>query len=67
MHSHVDDMVLDKAILPAGRRIERWFSWCKKFQQGMAQHYLLYILIAVILLLCSLLPYEKIIKAIFFK
>jgi hydrogenase-4 component B len=40
-------MGLDRAILPAARRVERWFGWFRRFQQGMTQRYVLYILIAV--------------------
>ena len=55
-HSHVDDAVLDRVIVPAARRIESGFSWFHRFHRGLSQHYLLYILVAmIVLLLWSLL------------
>jgi hydrogenase-4 component B len=50
-HSHVDDAVLDRVIVPAARRIENGFSWFHRFHRGLSQHYLLYILVAMIVLL----------------
>lgn len=57
MHSHIDEVVLDRAILPAISRMERWAGWFRWFQQGITQHYVLYILIAVIGMLCMLIPF----------
>ncbi|MFA7235410.1 MAG: proton-conducting transporter membrane subunit [Phycisphaeraceae bacterium] len=54
--SHVDDAVLDRALLPAGRNITRAFAWFHRFQQGLTQQYVLYILITVIIMLGSLIP-----------
>jgi hydrogenase-4 component B len=58
LHSYVDEPVLDRALLPLGRRIERWFAWFHRFQQGLSQQYLLYILVAVVLLLGLLIPID---------
>ena len=55
-HSHVDDAVLDRLLLPAGNRIEAWFAWFHRFQRGLTQHYVLYILLTLLALLCSQLP-----------
>lgn len=57
-HSHVDEVVLDRMLVPLGRRVERWFAWFHQFQQGLTQHYVLYILVAVLLLLGSLIPMD---------
>ncbi|MBN2513709.1 MAG: hypothetical protein JXB18_12295 [Sedimentisphaerales bacterium] len=65
MHSHVDDAVLDKLLLPFGSRIEKWFGWFRRFQHGMIQQYVLYILIAVILMLSTLIPFEEFITRLF--
>jgi len=56
MHGHVDDAVMDRVLLPAGRVFERWFHWVHRFQQGLTQHYVLYVLTALLVLLCALLP-----------
>jgi hypothetical protein len=43
-------------IVPAARKIEGGFSWFHRFHRGLSQHYLLYILVAmIVLLLWSLL------------
>lgn len=65
MHSHVDDLVLDRAITPTWRSAERLFNWFHRFQHGLAQHYVLYILITVVLLLCTLMPFEEYIAWLF--
>jgi hydrogenase-4 component B len=59
LHSHVDDVVLDRWLVPAGHGIERRFGWFRRFQQGLTQHYILYILITVILMLSAGLPFGK--------
>ncbi len=59
MHSHVDDLVLDRAFIPTGRSIERWSGWFRRFQQGITQHYLLYILITVVVMLSTLIPFKE--------
>jgi hydrogenase-4 component B len=42
--SHVPDVVLDRAVLPASRRIARAFVWFRWIQQGNIHVYLLYVL-----------------------
>jgi formate hydrogenlyase subunit 3/multisubunit Na+/H+ antiporter MnhD subunit len=65
MHSHVDDGVLDRVLVPASRRIERGCVWFRRFQQGNVQHYLFYILIIVILLLSALIPFDEFMRRVF--
>lgn len=50
-HSHVDDAVLHRMLLPAGRKIANGFGWFHRFQRGQVQYYMLYILVTVIVLL----------------
>jgi hydrogenase-4 component B len=61
MHSHVDEAVLDRVLLPAGRRVEEWFAWFHRFQRGLTQHYVLYILLTLLAFLCSLFPFRQIV------
>ncbi len=65
LHSHVDDAVLDRLLVPAGYAVERWFGWFRRFQQGLTQHYVLYILITVILMLSTLIPLDEFIARLF--
>jgi hydrogenase-4 component B len=58
MLSHVDDAVLDRLLLPAGLRIEGWFTWFHRFQRGLTQHYVLYVLLTLLVLLCTLFPFK---------
>ncbi|MDO9082629.1 MAG: proton-conducting transporter membrane subunit, partial [Humidesulfovibrio sp.] len=67
MHSHVDEVVLDRVLVPLGRRAERWFAWFHQFQQGLTQHYVLYILIAVVLMLGSLIPVDGSLARLFMR
>lgn len=66
-HSHVDEVVLDRALLPLARMVERWFAWFHQFQQGLSQHYVLYILVAVVLMLGSLIPADVTLSRLFLR
>ena len=65
MHSHTDDLILDRAIMPAGRGFEKLFGWFRRFQQGITQQYLLYILITVILMMSTMIPFKEFITRLF--
>ncbi len=65
MHSHVDDLVLDRVLAPVGRCVARWCDWIHQLQQGLTQHYVLYILIAVVLMLSTLLPIDGFLSRLF--
>jgi len=60
-HSHVDEAVLDRVLLPAGRRIEGWFAWFHRFQRGLTQHYVLYILLTLLAFLCTLFSFKQVV------
>jgi hydrogenase-4 component B len=63
--SHVDDAVLDGQILPAMTRMARWLQSLHRFQQGLSQQYVLYILVAVVALLVWTLPIEQLVVRLF--
>ena len=65
MRSHVDDLVLDRVLVPGGRVFADRFHWFHRFQQGLTQHYVLYILIAVIVMLAALVPFESLLLRFF--
>jgi hydrogenase-4 component B len=65
LRTHVDDAVLDRLLMPFSRAVERWFGWCHRFQQGLTQHYVLYILITVILMLAPLVPINEVFARLF--
>lgn len=65
MHSHVNELILDRVLLPTGHTAERGFRWFHRYQQGLTQHYVLYILITVIVLLAALLPFDAILARMF--
>ena len=60
MQSHVDEVILDRVIIPGFHSLELYFGWFRRFQQGLTQQYLLYILIFVLLMMSTLIPYEEI-------
>lgn len=57
--THVDEIVLDRLLNPLFHRIQTTFMWFNRFQQGESQSYILYILISVILLMASLIPFKE--------
>ncbi len=65
MESHVDDAVLDRIIVPAARGTQRLFGWFRRFQQGLTQNYILYILIILVALLCTLIPFGDVLARLF--
>jgi hydrogenase-4 component B len=63
--SHVDDVVLDRQIMPFARVAEQWFGRLRGLQQGVTQHYILSILITVIALLAWTMPIDEFIAGLF--
>jgi hydrogenase-4 component B len=63
--SHVNDPVLDAQILPAFRAVSRWLAQVHWVQQGLAQRYLLYILIVVVLMLVWTVPVGSLLIRLF--
>lgn len=59
MHTQVNDVVLDRILIPTGHSLERIFSWFRRFQVGLTQYYVFYIIIALLLLLLTLIPFKK--------
>jgi hydrogenase-4 component B len=60
MMSHIDDAVMDRALIPAFRDMQKSIWWFHRFQQGLIQNYIMYIMVFVILLLMSLIPFGDI-------
>jgi len=65
VHTDVDDAVLDRLLLPAGRNTRQWLQRLHGFQQGLAQHYVLYILITVLVMLGMQIPVARILARLF--
>jgi hydrogenase-4 component B len=65
MQSHVDDIILDRVIMPVSHNLEKWFGWFRRFQQGITQQYVLYILITVILMMSTMIPFREFIARLF--
>jgi hydrogenase-4 component B len=59
LESHVNEVVLDRLLIPLFHKIKSIFSWFGRFQQGESQSYILYIFIAVLILLASLIPFKE--------
>lgn len=64
MESHVDDATLDRVILPFSRSFSRRAGRLRRFQQGLTQNYLLYILIAVLVLLGTTIPFGELLNSV---
>ena len=61
LEGEVGDAVLDRTLLPAIRGLERLSLWAHRFQMGLTQQYVLYILVALALLSLTLLPFDKLV------
>lgn len=64
MHSHIADGVLDRWLLPASSSVRGRFRWFYRFQQGLTQHYVLLIVLALALLLGTLIPFKEILRSL---
>jgi hydrogenase-4 component B len=65
MRSHIDDPVLDQWIRGFFRRLRSLSTWFRRFQQGMMQYYILYIVVALFVLLCTLIPFRELLESLF--
>ena len=63
--AHVNDPVLDAQILPAFRAASRWLAQLHWVQQGLAQHYVFYILVAVVIMLAWAVPMGSVLIQLF--
>jgi len=59
--SQVNEVVLDRFIKPVSHRLEHGFGWFHRFQQGLTQYYIAYILLTLIIMLCTLIPFQEVI------
>jgi len=62
MSSHIGDLVLDGMLFPFLRKAELRTRWIHRFQQGLVQNYILYILVFLALCFCTLIPFGEIAK-----
>lgn len=57
--SHVNELVLDRLLLPLSNVVKRSSGWFHRFQQGLIQQYILYILIVLFLMFCTQVPFKE--------
>ncbi|MDA3811489.1 MAG: proton-conducting transporter membrane subunit [Spirochaetaceae bacterium] len=67
MNSHVDEITLDRTLIPGFLFFRKTLKWFYRFQQGRTQNYLFYILVAVVIMLSTLIPVEQIISSLLSK
>jgi hydrogenase-4 component B len=65
VHSHVNDPVLDRLLIPMAHSIAGGMRWFHRFHQGLTQHYVLYILITVMVLLAALIRFDALLARLF--
>jgi NADH:ubiquinone oxidoreductase subunit 5 (subunit L)/multisubunit Na+/H+ antiporter MnhA subunit len=65
MASHVDEPILDRALIPVFSSIRRGFGWFHRFQQGQTHYYMFYILAALVAMLTTLLPVKDLLAGLF--
>jgi hydrogenase-4 component B len=58
--SEVDDAVLDRILFPAFRGLERASRWFRRFQQGLTQEYILFVILTLVVLLATQVPLKEI-------
>jgi hydrogenase-4 component B len=65
--SRVDDPTLEQHIAPFAKRIGRWLRQTRELHKGLTQHYVLYILIVVLVLLAWSFPIGPLFKNLFLR
>ena len=65
LHTHVNELVLDRLIVPVGRAAAQRLRWLHRFQQGLTQRYVVYIVLTVIVLLASIAPVGELLARLF--
>lgn len=63
--TEVSDPVLDRLLVPASRLAVRGTGWIRRFQQGLTHRYVLYVLIALVALLGTLVPVDGFLARLF--
>ena len=58
---HTNEIVLDRVLIHVSRHASRFAAWFHRFQQGIIQHYIFYIVITLFVLLCSQMPLKQLI------
>lgn len=61
MQSHVNELVLDRLLLPVGKSVKRAAGWLHRFQQGQLQQYIFYLFIMLMVLLGTQIPIKTIV------
>jgi hydrogenase-4 component B len=61
MKTHIDEIVLDRLLVPASNIFRQSCRWFHRFQHGLIQHYILYILITLFLMICIQMPFKELI------
>jgi hydrogenase-4 component B len=64
LHGESGDAVLDRFLLPAFKKVEGLSRQLRRFQQGLTQQYVLYILAALVALLATLVPVGGLLAAL---
>lgn len=54
MESEVDELVLDRTLIPVFQVMKKFFTWFRRFQQGQTQAYIFYLLVVIVLMLVFL-------------
>jgi hydrogenase-4 component B len=67
LESHVDDPVLDGFLLPDFNAVRNGTRWFHRFQQGQTQSYILYLVVALGIIFCTLIPFHQLFVSFFMK
>jgi hydrogenase-4 component B len=67
LESHVDELILDRALEPGFKALKERFAWFRRFQQGQTHSYIALILLALAAMLATLVPAREIAAALLSK
>ncbi len=64
VETHVPALITDRVAFSWWRKFKDFVAPARRTQQGHIQHYMLYFLLALVVLMCSLIPVAEVFKMI---
>ena len=62
---HVDELILDRSLLPLFRSMRSRFVWFHRFQQGLANQNIILVIAMLLAMMATLVPFRLLIVALF--
>ena len=65
MSSHVDELILDRTLVPLFKSIRNRLSWFRRFQQGLTNQNVLLVIAMLLALMATMIPFKTLLAVLF--